>query len=324
MSGSGSWRSALFLAVIMIIIGPLQMSANDITNQPISVDLEDIEIPNFTSVGAETIISLPGDGQSFNGFTVDVPSSAPITDLQLEVEPAVLQKQYGFTWDSDAIWSNSDANKNGTVTSGNSLTGTTAGTLWDFNSGLQGWTVSSSTYVGRYNTDTCGYNGSSGASIKTQAQSTPEHATSPVINLAGTSSMPLHAWIRQGSSNCGEEADSGEDLKVQYKTAAGSWVDIQTFAGATAGGAPQQWTTNLPAAALHATTQIRLTQIYGSGTCCDYWFIDDVHLASPPESNWLSPTIGWDTSSTQVVSRSTYSPLNLDVEIPDGAFLNWT
>ena len=64
-------------------------------------------------------------------------SSAPITDLQLEVEPAVLQKQYGFTWDSDAIWSNSDANKNGTVTSGNSLTGTTAGTLWDFNSGLQ-------------------------------------------------------------------------------------------------------------------------------------------------------------------------------------------
>ena len=61
MSGSGSWRSALFLAVIMIIIGPLQMSANNITNQPLSIDLEDIEIPNFTSVGAETIISLPGD-----------------------------------------------------------------------------------------------------------------------------------------------------------------------------------------------------------------------------------------------------------------------
>ena len=323
MSGSGSWRSALFLAVIMIIIGPLQMNANNIVNQPLSLDLEDSDSPNFTAVGYEDFINLPGNDQSYNGFTVDVPSSAPITDLQLEVEPSVLQKQYGFTWDSDAIWSNSDASKNGTVVSGTSLTGTTAGTIWDFNTGLQGWTVSSPTYVGRY-TSNCGYNGSSGGSIKTQAQSTPEHATSPVINLAGTSSMPLHAWILQGSSSCGEEADSGEDLKVQYKTTAGNWVDIQTFSGATLGGTPQQWTTNLPAAALHATTQIRLTQIFGSGTCCDYWFIDDVHLASPPESNWLSPTIGWNPSSTQVVSRSTYAPLNLDVEIPDGAFLNWT
>ena len=324
MSGSGSWRSALFLAIIMIIIGPLQMNANNLANQPIIPNLEDLESPRFTPVGAETFINLPGDDQSYNGFTVDVPSNAPITDLQLEVEPAVLQKQYGFTWDSNAIWSNSDATKNGTVVSGTSLTGTTAGTIWDFNTGLQGWTVSSSTYVGRYTSNTCGYNGSSGGSLKTQAQSTPEHATSPVLNLAGTSSMPLHAWIKQGSSSCGEEADSGEDLKVQYKATSGNWVDIQTFAGATPGGSAQQWSTNLPAAALHATTQIRMTQIYGSGTCCDYWFIDDVHLASPPESNWLSPTIGWDSSSTQVISRSTYAPLNLDVEIPDGAFLNWT
>ena len=310
MSGSGSWRSALFLAILMVLIGPLQMNANNLANQPIDLNLEDTQSPNFTAVGAETFINLPGNDQSYNGFTVDVPSEAPITDLQLEVEPAVLQKHYGFTWDSNAIWSNSDATKNGTVVTGSSQTGTTAGTIWDFDSGLQGWTVSSSTYVGRYTSNTCGYNGSSGASIKTQAQSTPEHATSPVINLAGTSSMPLHAWIKQGSSGCGEEADTGEDLKIQYKTSSGNWVDIQTFPGSTLGGTAQQWSTNLPAAALHATTQIRLTQIYGSGTCCDYWFIDDVHLASPPESNWLSPTIGWDTSSTEVVSRSTYAPLN--------------
>ena len=42
--------------------------------------------------------------------------------------------------------------KNGAVvTSNGSLTGTAAGTIWDFNNGAQGWTFSSATYVGHYN-----------------------------------------------------------------------------------------------------------------------------------------------------------------------------
>ena len=325
MSARGSWRSALFLAILMVLIGPLQMNGEILVKQPISEELEDIQAPSFTDVGAETFVGLLGDNQVNTGFTVDVPSMEPITDLQLDIAPAVMQKQYGFTWDSDQIWSNNDATKNGTVvTSTGSLTGTTAGTIWDFNTGLQGWTVSSATYVGHYTSNTCGYNGSSGGSLKTQASSTPEYATSPALNLAGANSMPLHAWIKQGSSSCGEEADSGEDLKVQYKSASGSWVDVHTFSATPIGGTVQQWTTTLPAAALHTTTQIRMSQVRGSGTCCDYWFIDDVHLASPPESNWTSPTIGWDSSSTQVVSKSTYAPLHLDAEIPDGAYLNWS
>ena len=40
-----------------------------------------------------------------------------------------------------------DATKNGTVVEQGSLTGSTAGTIWDFNNGLQGWTVSNPTFV---------------------------------------------------------------------------------------------------------------------------------------------------------------------------------
>lgn len=327
MSASSSWRSALFLAMLMILIGPLQMNANMASDEAFSTDFEDLEHPNFTAVGADTFINMPGNDQPYTGFTVDVPSSAPITDLQLDVKPAVLQKQYGFTWDSNSIWSNSDASKNGTVVEGTSLTGSTAGTLWDFNSGLQGWTVSNPTYVSQY-TSPCGVNGTSGGSIKTQANyNAPEYATSPVVNLAGAPSMPLTAWVLQGFSGCGEEPDSSEDLQIQYIDVNGNWVVENTWLGSTSGGTAQQWSTNLPTAALHANTQIRISQISGSGsgaTCCDFWFVDDVNLASPPESNWVSPTIGWDSSSTQVVSRSTYAPLNLDVNIPNGAFLNWT
>ena len=186
-------------------------------------------------------------------------------------------------------------------------TGSTAGTIWDFNNGLQGWTVSNPTFVSHY-TNTCGVNGTSGGSVKTQANfNAPHHATSPRVNLAGALSMPLHAWILQGSFSCGEEPDSGEDLQIQYIDTNGAWVTLNTWAGATSGGNAQQWTTNLPQAALHANTQIRINQISGSGsgaTCCDFWFVDDVHLASPPESHWISPTIGWGQGATQPVSEA--------------------
>ena len=102
---------------------------------------------------------------------------------------------------------------------------------------------------------------------------------------------------------------------------------MNTWSGATSGGTAQQWSANLPQAALHANTQIRITQISGSGasgTCCDFWFVDDVHLASPPESHWISPTIGWDVGATQPVARSNYAPIFLDANIPSGAFLNWS
>ena len=132
----------------------------------------------------------------------------------------------------------------------------------------------------------------------------------------------MHGYYRV-PLGCGEEPDSGEDLQIQYIDTNGAWVTLNTWAGATSGGNAQQWTTNLPQAALHANTQIRINQISGSGsgaTCCDFWFVDDVHLASPPESHWISPTIGWGQGATQLVSEASYAPVFLDANIPSGAF----
>ena len=300
----------------------------------LSVNSADVEVLkesktiSHSSTGSAEFLGLLGDDIANNAFTVDVPSDAPITDLQLTIEPSAMQTHYGFTWEGELAWDVPDSTMNGTVVEIGSLTGSTAGTLWDFNSGLQGWTVSNPTFVGHW-TNSCGFNGTTGGSIKTQANyNAPHYATSPVVNLAGAPSMPLTAWVLQGGTGCGEEPDSTEDLQIQYKDVNGNWVVVNTWPGAPYGPhSPQQWSTNLPAAALHATSQIRINQISGSGsgaTCCDFWFVDDVNLASPPESHWVSPTIGWGIGATQPVSRSTYAPLHLDLDIPSGAFLNWT
>ena len=78
MSASGSWRSALFLTILMILIGPSQMNGEILAKQPISEELTDIKTPSMTAVGAETFVGLNGDNQVNTGFTVDVPSMEPI------------------------------------------------------------------------------------------------------------------------------------------------------------------------------------------------------------------------------------------------------
>ena len=304
------------------------MTGNLSVNSADTEVLKESKTISHSSTGSAEFLGLLGDEIANKAFTVDVPSDAPITDLQLTIQPSAMQTHYGFTWEGELAWDVPDSTMNGTVVEIGSLTGSTAGTLWDFNSGLQGWTVSNPTFVGHW-TNSCGFNGTTGGSLKTQANyNAPHYATSPVVNLAGAPSMPLTAWVLQGGTGCGEEPDSTEDLQIQYKDVNGNWVVVNTWPGAPYGPhSPQQWSTNLPAAALHATSQIRISQISGSGsgaTCCDFWFVDDVNLASPPESHWVSPTIGWGNGATQPVSRSTYAPLHLDLDIPSGAFLNWT
>ena len=317
-------KTALFLTLLMVLGGPLSVGLSQNTPAQESLLLSDDHVASV-SAGENSSFLLAGNGFTSTSFSVDVPSDAPITNIHLSMEPTTQATQTGFLWDDAAAWSASSAVHNGTYGSAGVLTGDGGGTLWDFNTGLQGWTASTASYVGRYTANACGYNGSTGGSLKTQANyNAPEHATSPVVNLAGMSTIPLHAWIRQGSSSCGEEADSGEDLKVQYKTTAGAWTTLNTWSGATIGGTNQQWMGTLPAAALHANTQIRFEQISGSGTCCDFWFIDDVHLALPPSADWTSPSIGFGAGDFQTINAGPWAPLYLDAEIPDGATLNWT
>jgi hypothetical protein len=275
--------------------------------------------PMLAGVGDEVNLTLSTVPNS--QFSLDLPTDEPVYRAELSLAPRVLPTHSGFVWDEASDWEHNDAMRNGTLASGGALTGTAEGQLWDFNNGAQGWTFSNS-FSGRISTPACGFNGSTGGSIRTHGGST--YATSPTVDLSGGQNIPFHAWVLQGSFSCGEEPDNGEDLQFQYKNAAGTWVPFQTYLGSTSGGSAIQFMTTLPAAALHATSQFRLHQTSGSTSCCDFWYIDDVHLATPPESNWTSPSMGHASGVTVPLADDTYMPLHIEATIPVGSWLNWS
>ncbi|MGY8727785.1 MAG: hypothetical protein ACKVKS_00990 [Candidatus Poseidoniales archaeon] len=323
MTGSSSRRGAFLLTLLMLFGGPLQSMLTDGTSpssNPVFLEGDDTIL--FAGVGDDAILQLPGSGSYSDSLTIEVPSNAPVTDIHLSMKPSIDATHQGFVWSDDSIWSHSSSTNNGTFGQNNVLTGNGAGTLWDFNSNSIGWTFSNA-YSSRVTSPSCGLNGSSGGSIRTYAGAT--YATSPVNDFSGVSAMPLHVWVREGSSSCGEEPDGNEDLQIQYRTASNTWTTLHTFSGSPSStNIATQYMTNLPAAALHTTTQIRFHQTSGSGTCCDYWFVDDVHFATPPSAEWTSPTIGFPASSFQDVEQGPWAPLHIDAEVPSGANLNWT
>ncbi|DAC33132.1 MAG TPA: hypothetical protein D7I05_06790, partial [Candidatus Poseidoniales archaeon] len=273
------------------------------------------------SLGQSQSVEVDVGSTSSDPAWIDLPTQDPLTSLEMVVEPAVKAARDGFSWTGSDAWNHPDAISDGVSTAGGALVGSGGAQFWDFNSGATGWTFSNS-YASRVTSPACGYNGSSGGSIRTYAGST--YATSPSIDLSGVPSMPLHVMIRQGSSSCGEEPDSNEDLRIQYKTASGGWTNLHTVSGSPASN--NTWTFfswNLPSAALHANAQVRFHQTSGSSTCCDYWFIDDVRLAAPLVSEWTSPAIGWN-GGVNNVEEGRWSDVTIEAELPTGSELLWT
>ncbi len=320
MARGGYGHRAILLVVLLLIGGPVQIGLSahyDGTIAQQSLIAEPTIFP--ASTGSTQTISL--DGSTANdAFEVEVLSTEPLVDINLKISPAVQVTQSATIWDDNSIWSHSDAQLDGAKQSGAGLSLKGVDAVWDFNSGNSGWTFSNS-FSGR-STLQCGTNGTGGGSIRTYAGST--YATSPVVNLNGLSTVSVHGWVLQGSSGCGEEPDSNENLAFQYKTSSGSWTTFQTYSGATLGGTVVQLNQNLPVAALHANSQIRSFQNSGSGTCCDYWFFDDVFLDIPSSATWISPTIGWASNASFPVSKSVMAPMYIDADVPTGARLNWT
>ena len=285
---------------------------------------------NTSVLAEENVVSEAGQGDVMNltltptpntMFKLDLPAGEPLVNAELNFTPKILPTQSGFVWDGQSDWAHPDAISNGSSVSNGVLTGSSPGILWDFNTNNQGWTFQNS-YTARVSSPACGYNGSSGGSLRTYAGST--YGTSPVVNLAGGANIPFHAWVHEGRSGCGETPDSGENLQFQYKTATGGWTVFRTFSGGGSQTSNFQFMTTLPAAAVHANSQFRIHQTSGSSTCCDYWFVDDIHIATPPESNWTSPTLGHKSGSTQLLAADTYAPLYIEADIPDGSYLNWS
>ncbi|MEM1087042.1 MAG: hypothetical protein AAGH90_04880 [Pseudomonadota bacterium] len=116
--------------------------------------------------------------------------------------------------------------------------------------------------------------------------------TGPIIDLSAVTGAQLTAWLRQGQDSFSEDVDADEDFVFEYLNSVGSWIPIQTLAGAGPNGSITNVDFALPLGALHSGFRLRFRQTGGSGgppansgIGYDYWHIDDVLLVetgTPP------------------------------------------
>ncbi|MDG1548962.1 MAG: hypothetical protein P8Q94_02810, partial [Candidatus Poseidoniaceae archaeon] len=106
MSAVTTWRSALFLAILMAIMGPLQMTGNISIKSSDLLSLNNDDYVSFSAIGDEELIQLTGNNAINNDIFLEVPSKSPLTDLQISMSPSVISTQTGFVWGDDTIWSN--------------------------------------------------------------------------------------------------------------------------------------------------------------------------------------------------------------------------
>ncbi|MCA9296853.1 MAG: hypothetical protein KC983_10050, partial [Phycisphaerales bacterium] len=101
---------------------------------------------------------------------------------------------------------------------------------------------------------------------------------SAIIDLSAESAATLsYAWQRTGAGN---STETGEDLLVEYNTAANTWTTLATHSGS--GTDMTTFTVNtfeLPAGALHSAFRLRFRSLAGTPDADD-WFIDDVDLVA--------------------------------------------
>lgn len=324
MAESLGGRSIAFFVLFLFVFAPFTSLAPSASFDA----LEEGAAPSF--VGENTPVSVdirPGQS-SQNPFELTLPSSTgSITNLEMTMQSSPLQNSQTLLWQGASAWDHPDANHSNTYSQSGLLTGSGSSPGYDFNNGAQGWTFSNS-LSSRITTPACGYNGSSGGSIRTHGGST--HATSPVIDLSNRVNIPFNAWVHEGRSGCGETPDSGENLQFKYKNANSQWITFHTFQAAGFSGTPKsnfQFSSVLPVAALHANSQFRIQQTSGSGggtTCCDFWFIDDVKVVIPPITSWISPSFGYNTSSSFSLAEGPYAPMYINADFPENSYLTWT
>lgn len=318
MGDSPKGRGVALLVLFLFVMGPYTTFAPPAP--PLFLDGE--QTADSVAEGTPVTVDVRPGQASLTPFELDVPtSSGAITSLDMSIQSETMENSQTLLWEGDASWNHIDATMDNTLTQSGILSGAGSEPGFDFNNGAQGWTFSNS-YSSRVTTPSCGYNGSSGGSLRTYAGST--HATSPAMDLSGRSNIPFHAWVHEGRSGCGETPDSGENLQFKYKTSSGQWTIFHTFQGGGSQTSNFQYSTVLPAAALHSTSQFRIQQTSGSGTCCDYWFVDDVKVVIPPTSTWTSPTFGYNASNSFPLANGPYAPMNINANLPFGSALHWT
>jgi len=300
---------------------------------------------HFAGVGESMDVEVTGwpDDMSYD-LEVDIPDGDAFTHLELGLEPDIVIDSDSITWDSAAHWSHHDATYNGVNYNGTYMTTFGAENLWDFD-GLSGsfpagWT-SSNAQFGKVNDNSqtdylsCGTNGTTGGSLMLRHGTV--NVESQVIDLSGLSNGYVYFWMKEGMSGCGEDPDTTEHLYFEYFNLNNVWSTVPSGsctpsntcpyfnAGlGTPGYSAQNVAYILPNDAFHAGFKFRFRMVAGSGTCCDWWFIDDLEVTVPGPGNWTSPSFGSHISSTYQVEPGGYGVASITAIKSSSTGLSWS
>ena len=310
-------RPTKALALVLLMLCSTQLI---VLNHQSDATVLEVKSPFSKSSGESTIVNIAGSGSHGIGPVLEMDANHALQTLTMNLKAGTTYRNTGFEW--------SDWNQSGFTSVGldhesdGSLTLGFQGIGWNFDNGTQGWTTSSTQYAQRTTTHNCGMSGQTGASWWTRGGNV--YVTSPEVSLSGYSGLFVNAWIRQGNSGCGEEPDNNENFYLQYKNSNNQWIQFQYLAGSTLGGSVTNVHYVLPSDAYHSKFQVRAWQNSGSGTCCDYWFFDDITVPGASGANLTTPSFGWASSSDELLDKGSYPPVYLNAEIPNNSYLNWS
>jgi PKD repeat protein len=298
--------------------------------QSVSLDDANAATPTFTApdVDAETTLSFEvsvSDGQAADTDTVTVTVTAdnqpPTADFT--VSPSSPETGESVAFDASASSDDGSIESYEWTVSGVQSGGPTESTLLesDFESGslaTDGWTH-----------DAMGTDASAGVSDATSnsgGQSAYHHGgegaiVSPALDAGGADSLTVSYWIQKGDEAFSEnpDANSGEDIIVEYLDADGNWVEIDRIEDSVDDGAAfTESATVDDAGALHDGFQLRFHQEGASVASGDYWHVDDVSVVATSESGSGTIAKSGQTVSHTFAQAGSYD-VSLTVTDDDGA-----
>ena len=291
-------------------------------------ELEKIDVNGFASLNSTEVVTINSHPNVVtNSFKVEVPEGEAVRNLSLELSPTALPRSEGISFTAPNDFNQTGATSQGVDYNSTGLQVSAIDEYWSFEGSTNlptGWSSSNTNY-GRINTMSCGTNGSSSRSLTVRHGSVS--VTSNQIDLSSLSNGQISFWMREGQSGCGEDPDNSEHMFVEYIKSSGSWGQI-TYFNAGLGYpyyTPRNVAFNLPNDAFHSNFKFRFRLSHGSGTCCDWWFVDDVRLTKPGgEGNWTTPAFG--PSATNANFRSLpgpYGVMSIDTDAPSNA-VTWS
>jgi len=339
-------RTHVLAAVALFLFTAfLPLISSNLNEEYLELDIESEGVGE----GGDIDISIDWPQTTSYDLTVDIPNGDTFTNLEMEMSAGHSANKDSIEWDSSQDWSHFDATYNGVNYNGTYMTTFGVENIWDFNnlqgSLPQGWTSSnaanglvndnSNTGSGNLGYLSCGTNGTTGGSLVLRNGAV--NVESNVMDLSGLSNGFVYFWMKEGASGCGEDPDTTEHLYFEYWSANNQWTQIQAgncqpantcpyFNANTGipGYAAQDVTYTLPSDAFWSGFKFRFRQAGGSGTCCDWWFVDDIKVTVPGPGNWTSPSFGSHPSAVNVVEPGQYGLVSINAKTSGTYGLSWS